>query len=123
MYKEVTIKGDPQVVKVENGQALAQVELEPEPNDAFQEWFRNPGDYSYNPRFSPAMCHISGNKLQFSTSENAMAGNFQLLKEWIAKANEHAKEVERREEARAEQHKKSMEEKERKRRELEEGLK
>jgi alpha-galactosidase/6-phospho-beta-glucosidase family protein len=122
MYNEVTFKKTEIVSVSKDGTASVAVHLEGKPSAEFSEWFRNPSSYTWKSNFIPKMCQVRGNEIVFQAPDYTVKDYEPVLKEWIVKANEFARQKQQEREKQAEREQQERADAEKRRKSLQERV-
>ncbi len=121
---EVKVKGSPEVAKYDSSESVTiRLYLEGVVSTAFTEWFRNPSNHEYEKNFTPQLCNVNSEMIQFQTSEASSEKHVKMVRKWIELAVSHSEQAyAERERQQAMQHEKKADA-ERKRQALQDRLK
>ena len=105
------MKGSPEVAKYDSSESVTiRLYLEGVVSTAFTEWFRNPSNHEYEKNFTPQLCNVNSEMIQFQTSEASSEKHVKMVRKWIELAVSHSEQAyAERERQQAMQHEKKAE--------------
>ena len=89
------IVGSPEVRSYASPESVTvRLRLEGTLHSEFAQWFRHPTNHEYTTNFTPEMCHVTAEGIEFTTTETASRENIARVRKWIDLANAHVSRIE-----------------------------